>query len=89
MYEDILIIRVHCRGVLSVNICRPDLPSMLLPLQRNQSYQLFSFVSLHLLPDRNMAPRKGKKEAKEEVQVQLGPQVRERERDINQRGFHS
>ena len=34
------------------------------------------FVKLHLLPDRNiMAPRKGKKETKEEVQVQLGPQV--------------
>merc|ERR1739846_52897 len=29
--------------------------------------------------DINMAPRKGKKEAKEEVQVQLGPQVREGE----------
>ena len=26
-----------------------------------------------------MAPRKGKKDAKEEVQVQLGPQVREGE----------
>ena len=36
-----------------------------------------------------MAPRKGKKEAKEEVQVQLGPQVRQRERDINCRVFIS
>lgn len=32
MYEDILIIRVHCRGVLSVNICRPDLPPQNSPL---------------------------------------------------------
>ena len=36
-------------------------------------YVFFSFLDII------MAPRKGKKEVKEEVQVQLGPQVREGE----------
>ena len=34
---------------------------------------------MSVLPELEMAPRKGKKEPKEEVQIQLGPQVREGE----------